>query len=175
MLDKAKNIMEHAAFETPLSDEELKELGRLVINCGFTEFLVGIHVSMLLEIGPSARIDLINPMATRRKLEILKGGLKAIPKPETRALVEDACKLIDPTIRARNTLLHGIWGFDADKPDGKPVVVSTKDRCGHSRPAEISKYADSLAIASCSLKNALEIDGGRKLTNDPDRLVIQLA
>jgi hypothetical protein len=33
--------MEYAGFESPLSDEQLKELGRFVVNCGFVAPFVG--------------------------------------------------------------------------------------------------------------------------------------
>ena len=169
--------MEHAAFESPLSEEQLKDLGRLVVNCGFVEFLMGFHVSVLLAIGHSARarIELINPLATRRKIEILKGGLNTIPKPETRTLVDEACELVEPTIRERNTFLHGIWGFDGAEPDGKPVVVSTKETSGHRRPADITKHADALAIASRKLTQAMTIDREGKLVDGAERLIIELA
>ena len=91
--------MENAAFESPLSDEELMELGRLVVNCGFVEFLLGFHVSKLLQSGSTAKRQLIDHLATRRKIDILKSGLKTIPKPETRDLVEKACILADPSVR----------------------------------------------------------------------------
>ena len=38
-------MLEHAAFESPLSDEHLRELGRLVINCGFVGSLLNFHVA----------------------------------------------------------------------------------------------------------------------------------
>lgn len=167
--------MEHAAFETPLSDDQLKELGRLVVNCGFVEFLLGIHVSMLYEISYPARLDLVSPLTTRRKIEILKAGSHTIPKPETRAFVDEACKLVDPTIRERNVLLHGIWGFDGKEPNGEPVVVSTKERSGHRRPADIAKQADALAIASRKLVDAMKTDGGGQPADKSERLVIDLA
>jgi len=53
------DFMEHAAFESPLSDEHLKELGRLVINCGFVEFLLNFHVAVILEIGTLQLLELI--------------------------------------------------------------------------------------------------------------------
>jgi hypothetical protein len=164
--------MEHASFESPLSDEQLKELGRLVVNCGFVEFLVGIHVGMLLKVGPGARIDLINPLSTRRKTEILKQGLKGIPRKETRELVAQACDLIGPTIRHRNAMLHGIWGFDGDQTDAKPIVVSTKERAGRFPAGDISKCADTLAFVSRNLSNALLVDSDGKSAETPERLVI---
>jgi len=168
--------MEHAAFKSPLSDEQLKELGRLVINCGFVEFLIGFHVSMLLEVkGHPARIALINPLSTHRKIDILTRGLRSIPKPETRALVDEACKLISPTIRERNVLLHGIWGVDGKEDESQPVVVSTKDVTGHLRAENITKNADALAIGSRKLVNAMEVDSGRKVSDEPQGLHIELA
>ena len=166
--------MEHAAFESPLSDEHLKELGRLVVNCGFVEFLLGFHVSWILGIGRShsARTQLINTVATRRKIEILKAGLGTIPKPETRTLVEEACKLIDPTIRERNTLLHGIWGVDGKESDSKPIVASTKDK-SHCRSEDIAKSADAFALASRKLKHAMTLDINGKFDGEAERLVIE--
>src|SRR5579859_1784432 len=147
--------MEHAAFASPLSDEELKELGRLVVNCGVVEFVIGMHVSSLFRISDNkARIALIHPLATKRKIDIIKAGLDTIPAAQTRALVAEGCGLADSTLRERNILLHGIWGFDGKDARSKAVVVSPKDVTGHLRPADISKNADVLAAASRKLKNA---------------------
>lgn len=164
--------MERASFEPPLSDDELKELGRLVVNCGFVEFLLGTHAGMLLEIPHFARLHLINPLSTRRKIDILTGGLDKIPKAETRSLVEEACKLASPTIRERNLLLHGIWGFDSDKPGSKAFVASTKGTADRLFPENITKTADALAVASRDLLAALVVDAGRKLGEKAERLVI---
>jgi len=164
--------MEYASFESPLSDEQLRELGRLVVNCGFVEFLVGVHVGMLLNISHSARIDLINPLSTHRKAEILKRGLKEIPKEETRKLVGEACDLINAAIKPRNTILHGIWGFDSDKTDSKPIVIATKERSGGLRSDDITKCADAFALSSQKLADALLIDSGSNAPGKPERLII---
>ena len=164
--------MERAAFETPLSDEQLKELGRLVVNYGVVEFLLGMHVSSLCRVESDARIELISPLSTRRKLDILKSGLMRIPRDATRALVGEGCKLIDPTLRDRNVLLHGIWGFDSEKSDGKPIVASTKDRHSRLDAAAIIKTADALAISSRKLIEAFVVDGGHTPLGEPERLVI---
>ena len=96
------DFMEHAAFESPLSDEHLKELGRLVINCGFVEFLLNFHVAVILEIGTSsaARTHLVTPLNMRRELEVLKARRTEIPKLETRTLVDEVCKIVD--FRSKN-------------------------------------------------------------------------
>jgi hypothetical protein len=164
--------MEHAGFESPLSDEQLKELGRLVVNCGFVEFLAGVHVGMLLKASPDARIDLINPLSTHRKTAILKQGLERIPKDETRKMVAEACELINAATKHRNTMLHGIWGLDSDKTDAKAIAVSTKERSGRLRADDITKCADELALASRKLADALLTDSGGKPAGKPEQLVI---
>jgi hypothetical protein len=164
--------MEHAAFESPLSDEELKELGRLVVNCGFVEFLLGVHVGMLLEVPHASRGILVNSLSFRRKIDILEDGLEKVPKGETRTLVAEACSLAGPTIVDRNLLLHGIWGFDSKGPDSKPIVGTTVKKSGVRRPADITKSADALALASRKFKHAVTIDGGGKITDEAERLVV---
>jgi hypothetical protein len=164
--------MEHPAFESPLSDEQLKELGRLVVNTGFAEFLFNMHVGMLHKIPHAARIVLVNPLALRRKVDILTNGLDQIPGSETRTLVDEACKLVGAAIAERNLLLHGIWGVDADRPDAKPLVAATTKASGIRYPADITKYADMFAIASRKLKHAITIDSGGKVTDEAERLVI---
>lgn len=101
--------MEHAAFESPLSDEQLEELGRLVVNAGFAEFLLNTHVGMLHKIPHTARIVLVNPLPLRRKVDILTSGLDQIPGAETRALVDEACKLAGASIAERN--LFTAWNL----------------------------------------------------------------
>src|ERR1700730_841253 len=98
--------MEHAAFESPLSDEQLRELGRLIVNCGFVEFLLGFHVGMLLQVPSASRGTLVHSLSFRRKDDMLAGGLETIPKAETRKLVGEACDIAAPTIADRNLLLH---------------------------------------------------------------------
>jgi hypothetical protein len=166
--------MERASFEPPLSDDQLKELGRLVVNCGFVEFLLGMHAGMLLDIPHFARLHLVNPLSTRRKIDILTGGLDKIPKATTRSLVEKGCKLASPTIPERNLLLHGIWGFDSDKPDSKAVVGSTKGTADRLYPENITKTADVLAVASRNLFDALVVDGGGIRGETQERLVVKL-
>jgi hypothetical protein len=164
--------MEHAAFESPLSDDQLKELGRLVVNCGFVEFLLGVHVAMVLQVPHASRGVLVNALSFRRKLDILKNGLEAIPGTETRSLVTEACNLAGPAITDRNLLLHGIWGFDSKEPDSKPVVGTTVRTSGVRRPSDITKSADALAIASRKFKRAIAVDGGHKITDEAERLVV---
>lgn len=164
--------MEHAAFESPLSDEQLKELGRLVVNCGFVEFLLGVHVGMLLEVPHASRGVLVNALSFRRKLDILQDGLKTIPGAVTRKLVGDACNVAGAAIADRNLLLHGIWGFDSKDPDSRPVVGTTVKKSGVRHPADITKNADALAVASRQFKDAITIDNGGKITDDTERLVV---
>jgi len=166
--------MRHAAFTQPLTDAELQELGRLVVNCGFVEFLLDFHAGMSFRLDAVARRELIAPLATRRKIEIIESHLPDIPRTETRQLVGDAIKLIGPTIRARNYLLHGIWGMDGPQDNAKSVVVSPKYDQGHKGSEEIAVVADGLAVASEKLAVALVEDGGGTATI-PDRLVIQLS
>ena len=167
--------MESAAFESPLTDEMLKELGRLVVNCGFVEFLLNIHAGMFFQLSETARMDLIAPLTTKRKIDIITARLGEIQNLETRRLVKDAIDMINPTIRARNNFLHGIWGMDAPGADAKPVVVSPKANSGHHRAEEICGHADTLAVASCMLLTAMATDNGGASPKMPGRLVIELA
>ena len=165
--------MEHAAFESPLSDEQLKELGRLVVNAGFTEFLLNFHVGMLHHVPHADRIVLVNPLPLRRKVDILTSGFDQIPGAETRTLVDDACKLLSASIWERNHLLHGIWGVDADRPDAKPLVAATTKTSGVRYPADITKHADIFAVASRKLKHAITIDSGGEIKDEAERLVLK--
>lgn len=165
--------MKHAAFEQPLTDEQLRELGRLVVNCGFAEFLLNFHAGMLFRLSGSARMDLVAPLATRRKIEIIEARLDEIPRPKTRRLVGDAVKLIGPTIHARNYLLHGIWGMDGPAEGSRAVVVSPKNGSGHKRAEDISLQADRLAESTQLLAVALAENSG-ETAKTHDRLVIKL-
>jgi hypothetical protein len=166
--------MKPAAFTQPLTDEQLRELGRLVVNCGFVEFLLNIHAGMNFRLDGNARRELIAPLLTKKKVEIIESHLTKIPRLATRALLEEAVALITPTIGARNYLLHGIWGMDSDRDDARGVVVSPKANKGHKRPEDITEVADSLAVGSEKLATALAEDSGGK-TAIPDRLVIQFS
>jgi hypothetical protein len=165
--------MEHAAVESPLTDEQLKELGRLVVDCGFAEFILGMHVSMLLEIPFQSRDIAIHALPFRRKLDILQSRVDEIPKAETRTLVAEACKIIGPAIGERNLLLHGLWGVDKDGPDAKAVVAATTKKQGQRYAADITKCADAMAVASMKLKHAAMIDGGGEENKVAERLLIK--
>ena len=166
--------MKHAAFTQPLTDEQLRELGRLVVNCGFVEFLLNIHAGMNFRLDGFARSELIAPLSTKKKIEIVESHLAEIPRMATRELLAEAVKLITPTIRARNYLLHGIWGVDSDLDNAKSVGSSPKEHKGQKGPEDITEVADSLAVASEKLAIALTEDGGGK-AKFPDRLVIKLS
>jgi hypothetical protein len=91
-------VMEARAFEAPLSDKELQELGRPVVNCGAVEFLLTIHVGKLFAIDGKTRMDLIAPLTTRRKIKIIAARLAEIPGESVRTLVDEACKITSPAI-----------------------------------------------------------------------------
>lgn len=166
--------MKHAAFTQPLTDEELRQLGRLVVNCGFVEFLLNMHAGMNFQLDGIARRELIAPLSTKKKIEIVESHLSEIPRRATRELVKDAIKLIIPTVRSRNYLLHGIWAMDSDRHDAKALVISPKESKGHKRPEDITDVADGLAVASERLARALVEDKGKE-AKCPDRLVIELS
>jgi hypothetical protein len=166
--------MKHAAFTQPLTDEQLRELGRLVVNCGFVEFLLNIHAGMNFQLDGMARRELVAPLSTKKKIEIVESHLSEIPRLATRELVKEAIKLTIPTIRSRNYLLHGIWAMDSDRHDAKALVISPKESEGHKRPGDITDAADGLAVASEKLATALVEDSGGKAIY-PDRLVIELS
>jgi hypothetical protein len=162
--------MEYACYESPLSDEQLKELGRLVVNFGFVEFHLGIRIGEMLKVSPYAVRDLINPLSTHRKAEILKQGLKDIPNQETRELLKHACDSLGKAINPRNVMLHGIWGLDG--MNAKPIVVSTNKRSVHFFADDITKCADTLAIASRNLSNTRLVDSGSTATETREPLII---
>jgi hypothetical protein len=164
--------MELAAYQSPLSDEQLKELGRLVVNCGFAEFLLGMHVSMLHEVPYGARWVLVHQLPLGRKLDMLQNGLEDIPGAETRGLVRDACKLMSPAIVDRNLLLHGMWGYEGEGPESLPVVATAAKKTGQRRASDITKSADVFAIASRKLLHAVVVDSGGQVKDEPERLVI---
>lgn len=166
--------MKHAAFTQPLTDEQLRELGRLVVNCGFVEFLLNAHAGMNFQLDGMARRELIAPLSTRKKIEIVESHLSEIPRPATRELVEEAIKLISPSIGSRNYLLHGIWGLDSDRDDAKALVISPKESKGHKSPEDITDVADGFAVASEKLARALVEDSGGQGVS-PDRLVIKVS
>lgn len=166
--------MEQAAFE-PFDDEMLKELGRLVINFGFIEFLLDQHVGMLFKLSSGEpRRALVSPLPVRRKLDMLRAGLANIPKPATRALVDDACRLVVETIDRRNDMLHGVWGMDGGGPDAKAICIAPKKLTGHRKASDIAPTADAFAVASRKLLDALLVDAGGEPLRTPERLVIGL-
>lgn len=167
--------MEHAAFEL-LDESLLKELGKLVINFGFVEFLLDIHVGLKL-FGirdVTARAVLVAPLPARRKVGLLEEGVSKLPEnnDETRALVADACRLIREALNPRNDLLHGTWGLGGFLPGGRPVCVTTKKTTTYRTAEDIAPTADKLAIASRLLLDALAVDQGMPKNVFPERLLL---
>lgn len=77
---RRKRVTEVAAFESPLDDEGLKELGRLAVNFGHVEFLLEYRLGWLakLNTNPEWSARLIAPLATRKKLDLFKATLDGV-------------------------------------------------------------------------------------------------
>jgi hypothetical protein len=167
--------VEHAAFES-VDDELLKDLGRLVVNFGFVEFLLDMHLGLkLFPLSGEARAALISPLPTHRKVELLRAGQRAIPRDDVRSLVARACDLISECAGPRNDVLHGIWGYDGYSPGGFPICISLKKTKGHRAPDDVRGNADKAAIASRLLADALMVDQDHRRSGAPERLLLQLA
>lgn len=155
--------METAAYVSPLNEFGLQELGRLAVNFGHVEFLLDQRLYLLSGIAdPYMRTALISPLATRRKLEIIEASLDRTVNAEARALVKEACSLIDKANGARNDLLHGFWAFDTEsEPAGTPALRTTKKP--KNQPLDvalISSVADEAAKATRLLVTAMWIANG---------------
>ena len=136
--------MEQAAIASPLSDDGLRELGRLAVNFGYAEMLLDNALSWALAVpGGQASTYLIAPLVTRRKIEILLATAKDQPEP-IGDLTRKACELIQAASSVRNDVLHGFWGVDEDGPISITAKKPTKGR----RAEEMSEAADKVAIAT---------------------------
>jgi hypothetical protein len=150
--------MRPAAFRSPLSHEELADLGRVTLNFGYAETLLNHIVSALLRLPEGqAKLSLIAPLATSRKVEIIKENLSIIIKNDVRARLESVCKRIPPLNTQRNQMIHGYWAFRVDEQRNiSPASHSSKSPSKPTiPPSAISQLADDAALITQDLYHVM--------------------
>jgi hypothetical protein len=158
--------MEVAAFKSPLSEQEHADLGRLAVSFSYAETLLNLLIVQLLGLPHTAQPDLIAPLATRRKLEILGPHVKRLSIGRLRDNIEAGIQLLSAQADTRNIFIHGLWTWAHDE-QAQPIgagVINTKKATAKPRAATMAEAADQVAIATRHLHLATyELMGG-----DPD-------
>jgi hypothetical protein len=157
-------VMEVAAFECPLTDDQLRELGRLALNFGYAEFLLDATLSRLLQVEGKAKKALIAPLTTRRKIELIEENLGQIADEAAIEHIKRACKTIDQANGDRNQLIHGYWAFHVDKEtkEIQPASNSKKPSRQKLSPERLATLADAIAVATRDLYAGEMICAGHK-------------
>lgn len=153
--------METAAFVCPLSETGLRELGRMAINFGHLEFFLETRLRRLAKLDDPLARELIVPLTTARKLELLKAHLDQVAPLEARGLVAQACEVMTTINGERNDILHGHWGWGTDAPlVGKASGMTSKKPALRIDAARISYIADQAAIATRLFATVVALEGG---------------
>ena len=85
--------MELAAFDPQLSDDQLKELGRMTVNFGYAELLLDWLLLAAFNVRNQEAIRaLITPLSTTRKVELLEGQLDKCFDDEAASSSEMPCR-----------------------------------------------------------------------------------
>ena len=159
--------MEHAAFDHQLSDDQLRELGRMTVNFGYAELLLDWLLLAALNVrNPKASRTLITPLPTKRKIELLKAELPNCPNTEASSLISKASDRIESANSDRNQIIHGYWALK----NGVGVMAYFKKdpSKSHLTPAAVADIADNVALASRELYQAYNLLNDRPLdTSSP--------
>jgi hypothetical protein len=154
-------FVEDAAFICPLTLKGLSELGRLTLNCGYAEMLLDMALEAALKVPfGTAKAELVSPLATRRKVDILRKVLPQNPNEVARTEFRIAYNLIEAASGVRNDVLHGQWGFSTDEP-GTSVSITGKKLGKERKFSEVTAAADNMARATRHLYLAILIGMGQ--------------
>ena len=162
--------MEYAAFDPQLTDDDLRELGRMTVNFGYAELLLDWILLAALNVRNQDAIrTLISPLATRRKIELIRGQLPNCQNEEAAELIKSACKRIENANDDRNQIMHGYWALR----DGRMTVHYRKDPSkSHLTPPTIENLCDEVALATRELFTAYNKLNDRPI-NDGQPHVLQ--
>ncbi len=79
----------------------------MAVNCGMAEFLLEVHLGMLLRVGDLEAKKVLTSSDDASQAGNQTGGLNAIPNAEVRALfIREACNLFGSVQGVRNDVLH---------------------------------------------------------------------
>jgi hypothetical protein len=156
--------MEPAAFDPQLSDDQLKELGRMTVNFGYAELLLDWLLLAALNVRNQDAIrSLITPLPTTRKIELLEAQLDKCFDDEAAKLIRDVLPLIKAANGDRNQIMHGYW---ADRGGGVLAYYRKDPQKSRVTPKGVRDIADAVALATRDLYRAYNLLSGRRL--DPE-------
>lgn len=103
------------SYDTDISDEQLRAIGRVTVNWCLLEYVVGRVVAEMLSITQKQGRILTQPLRIMQKLEVLQllSELNAWPESE-RTELNKVVQTIDHARQKRNLIAHGLWVEDAD-------------------------------------------------------------
>lgn len=153
--------MEYAAFDPQLTDNDLRELGRMTVNFGYAELLLDWLLLAALNVRNHDAIrTLISPLATRRKIELLEKQLPNCPNARAVELIKSGLQKIENANEDRNQIMHGYWALK----NGKMTVHYRKDPAkSRVTPPSISTLCDQVALATRELYEAYNLLSGKPL------------
>ena len=148
---------EPTEYEIPLSDDELRELGRFQAIFSQVDFLLNEAISALTETPWWAMSIMLETATTGTKLNMLRKILPDVKDKVARHLASEATSLLSRIIERRNHVVHGMWARQLVTPQ-KAVKVA----CHFQRhkdnpvfPEELRKLSDKGAKATRYLGDLL--------------------
>jgi hypothetical protein len=103
------------AFQVPLTDEQLKELGRLTAIYSQIDHILGAVLSLLMKIDHKEMELLLDNMMMGTRLSLLRRQLDKFKDENTRKLATKFVENMDRFLGKRNHITHGIWGYYQDE------------------------------------------------------------
>lgn len=164
---------EYPAFQVPLTDDQLAEMGYIAVLWGQVDFIIDELLLFAFKIGADKRQVLIGDKQLGSRVDLLANNLSAIRPKATKALVQRFCAVVRKSKNDRNTAFHGAWGWYIRGPNtpGDPAARTSKAPKTPFFPARFPALRAELTYASrigweavCLLKDWSLNKGAARLT-----------
>ncbi len=155
--EKQEHAPEPTEYELPLSDDELRELGRFTAVFSQVDFLLNEAISALTKTPWWAMSLMLESATTGPKVNMLKKILPQIKDKEAKRLSTDVYERMLKLIDKRNHVIHGMWAqqmITAQKTV-KPACVFMRNKDAPIYTEDLRKLADKGARVSRSLGDLL--------------------
>ena len=120
MSKQTKRYSDDPAYQIPLSEDQLQELGKLFAIWGQIDFQIILVIAAILKIETAAAIALLDNVTSGTLVSHLRKRLDNVSDPQDREEIKNFCELMGSLVDKRNHLSHGIWGWEVSD-DAKMV------------------------------------------------------
>jgi hypothetical protein len=142
--EKSAHVVEPTEYEIPLTDDELRELGRFTAVFSQVDYLLNEAISALTKTPWWAMSLMLESATTGPKVNMLKKILPEIRDKEAKRLASDAYDRLVKLIDKRNHVIHGMWARQLVTPQKtvKPACIFMRNKDAPVFTDELHKLAD---------------------------------